>query len=338
MTIADRWAAVKTDSAWASFLIAWTTYRDQPNSVEPMSDYLSNFFHGPPGMSCADNENQNNCGQTQDCTSIAAAYNIINSVIQASQVLINLNSGIQSTKADIGARATTFGKTFATFDDAQEKALGLFIDLLSFGFIAGVAPIWAYGLKASAWGKANGRAVDTIKDETNNFGTGILRVAKDLLPSGGSQSSIDTEIENFAANIVDHWANITDSYQQYLFGGSDQSLKDLYGLIRDGKFLDRSLNNYKNFRSTNTINHALRRNLWLQMLPAAWSWGSAQQSAVILNSGKPCGTQNPLHGDIDDKVAAKNFACVNNVIYYLVSPQAAVYANGCNGNDPERSK
>lgn len=124
--------------------------------------------------------------------------------------------------------------------------------------------------------------------------------------------------------VVLAWGDITAAAVKVLFNGTDSSIQTLGSLIGGGRMLTTSLDVDVDLQGY------VKLVLYAYSIPTVWSLSGT--SAVVIDTGYPCGTKNPLHGSLPDHIAEATFACYNGKIYYLVFPKGD--EEDCGINNP----
>ena len=131
---------------------------------------VSNFFHGPEQMLCADTSARDGCSSYVECDNVnhPAGMFILNSFVAMSnvsapssgsdllkhivdlcQLNFNMYDAISKAESAVTTQMGGFASTFAPIEDGSE-GLKLALDLLGLGFAMFMSPMWNSGRQHSA--------------------------------------------------------------------------------------------------------------------------------------------------------------------------------------------
>lgn len=140
---------------------------------------------------------------------------------------------------------------------------------------------------------------------------------------------------NLMGQVITGWANITERALSNLFNGEDDSIKTLTTLISDGKMIEgkepAGIGPSDHRDSDIALQNSIARAIFAYAIPAIWSVSGV--FPVVLDSGYPCGTTDPLGDYLSPDTMHAVWGCHQNKLYYLATPKGD--AESCPASDED---
>ncbi|TPX06880.1 uncharacterized protein E0L32_002376 [Thyridium curvatum] len=305
-TRAQRWSSFNTDCAWRDFINEYKISRPKD-----FSQALSLYFDAPDMMNCSKIDvlksacsivDMWDCKTFQTEDSGPAGVRIIESVQSINAAFASYYDDLHKAKADLTALLGAFEKTFYQSGDIAAiiaNTVGLALAII----LPGVFNHIFKGLGANG------------KDMTL---TGYPFLIGLLSAVGTSSPGAETGAQLYL--IVINWTQALQKFLFSLFDGSDQSIDNLWRLIRNGQLIAGS-DAPRTLDSPSRV-AATAKGLLVALIPAAWK--QQGYNPVAVSTGKKCGTAGPYDGKYMTGITGnEGWACVDDEIWYLLGVTGA---------------
>lgn len=124
---------------------------------------------------------------------------------------------------------------------------------------------------------------DIMNDGANNaISSGVLGVASSTLPTAANPLTIQNKLDGILSDTVAHWAQTTDAYNKFLFGGTPQATTLLKSMITGGAQLVSNLNSQLDGTSLWDVQGSMQAILYGKLIPQAWTLSPQAFTPVIM--------------------------------------------------------
>ncbi|KAF2667536.1 glycoside hydrolase [Microthyrium microscopicum] len=315
----DRWDWLKANAAWAAVVQNWTNSQVTTNRNARQLDfpnYVANFFHGTDGRGCGP-LGVNGCQSPEKCMqgkdTGPAGHLIINSFVGINNLYQNYFDAINDASNSVSKTFANFVTTFAP-EKPQDPTLQILLGLLQMGLTMGGAAAFNGYLKNLKFFQKNPLLHANLKDSTKDVLSFSIGTVKETLKTGGAVATKKEAMDKVLGSLTDEWKTMVESISQATFSGDAASIQYLTGLIKLGQMLPQGRKQPKM-----DAEGVVKKTMYTVFIPAAWR--IREVTPVILDTTKSCdaiGTGN--YRSLLPSVAESGKICVDNKLYYLVSP------------------
>ncbi|KAK1753647.1 hypothetical protein QBC47DRAFT_415416 [Echria macrotheca] len=324
-----RWGMLDCAHAWNDSLAVWAT--DRGRNL-PFTESIFNVFHGVEMASCGDLTPLSNCEARLFCTGIPAGDAIMDSFSAIHFMYKNfynlLFDVVHQFQKDFSDITTDFAH--ASSSGLVEAMNSIFVGLIPVGALSAARGNFVRGMRTRQFYIENG-TVST--SDIDNVLMPLMTTIQDIAKKANASDihtwtfRIDTPtLQIDPSEILLSWANITAIAAHSLFSGSPEGIEQLTTIMSSGRMFNADRSNDKNLIDTppqNTFLYDIRRASFGFAIPALWS--AASTGAFVMDSGFDCSSNNnnplvPAH--MSEQTADATGACIDNKMYYLVSPDA----------------
>ncbi|KPM45713.1 hypothetical protein AK830_g824 [Neonectria ditissima] len=259
------------------------------------SEYIAKYVGGPANMKCATLVDRNGCdGFLERCESAdgPGGYLLLNSFVALNNIIWNWYDQLSRSATAVSLDMSTFSDTFAPIPN-EGLGLTLILDMVTLGYAAVAAPMWKSVFKKQDWFN-NPDNFATVEGLTKDLISTGATIAKDATRAGTkltSQNTLDVRV----GAMIETWHAAADTLNQHIFSGDPLGLNDnldlLKNLITDGKFAGSDLD----LLSAEELDGQIKKAIYGQLIPYAWSVGSSEVYPFMLATGKPCSETGADH-------------------------------------------
>ncbi|GMG12973.1 unnamed protein product [Aspergillus oryzae] len=142
-----------------------------------------------------------------------------------------------------------------------------------------------------------------------------------LLTRGSGWDEEDQwEFMGFMTDVWHTWQNETENTSRYLFSGTEDAIRDLSKIIRDGQLIQGSFEGATppTEMSATEIQALIERAFYGYLIPRIWQ--SSGTKAFVIDTNHACDGSNPIPDYLDDTNAETTAVCFEDKLYYLAYP------------------
>lgn len=338
MSSEERWDGMDCPDAWADVISVWNNV--DINTGVYLSASISASINGPEDSDCGTLAATSNCDRILLCKDVEgttnsgpAAYEIWNSLVYVHEIYETFHDTIiQAAALSLDPSLGEFENTFAPVPPSDDQWLDI---LLAFVGLAGTVVASGFFnsiLKALPFFRAHGVQYDNYKDAAKalvSFGVSVTSTYV-----SGSQgdwtSASQTSFSNYLGQVVNIWANSTESQLAAIFSGQPDTLPILSGLIDQGQMIEgddgstsaaaTTPNVGISSATTTSVQDSIMLAFYAFAIPSAWR--ASGTGAFILDTGADCSDLNVAAEYVDPSIQKQAMGCIDNHLYFLA------YADG----------
>ncbi|KAE8340580.1 hypothetical protein BDV24DRAFT_175262 [Aspergillus arachidicola] len=291
-----RWEDLDCSTAWQDALDKYRQF-DLPRYWE-FTKSISDTFHGRQGMNCGILSAQSDCSVSFQCEdskgegSGPAGYEVMNSLMFES-----LYKGISEAAGVVASKNLEFVNKFAPIPD------------------------YTMTFNLTAYFSANPAMLDNAKDVVYTMVGSWVNIAKDSNPADyGWDEEDQWEFMGFMTDVWHTWQNETENTSRYLFSGTEDAIRDLTKIIRDGQLIQGSFEGATppTEMSATEIQALVERAFYGYLIPRIWQ--SSGTRAFVIDTNHACDGSNPIPDYLHDTDAETTAVCFEDKLYYVAYP------------------
>lgn len=330
----QRWHALDTDTAWREGV---KVFKDNFRGKVDFMEAFEQIYRLGASPKCgsfampADNcDSPFECGKGLDENqSGPAAKLIFDALIYIHQMRHQYYDSLNEAATFLSPKIGEMHDTFAPIpppkdDDVWQKVL---IDLLGMGTLTVAAPFFNSFLRRLPHFIPREGQLNNAKDVAMAAIGTTTSVTKELLPPGENSKwnpQGQNKFSSYLGEVINGWARGAEDSVARLFNGKDESIDQLWELIKDGKLSEGSIPNgfvRPEKMSANALRDKVTKTIFGFGIPHLWRFSGSH--AFILNSGADCNAHRPVSEYLSDDTMDKAGVCVNGRKYYLVMPDSS---------------
>ncbi|KAJ5515142.1 hypothetical protein N7463_004694 [Penicillium fimorum] len=308
-----QWKAAGAKSAWDTTISAW-----KQNPSGGLSQYFSSYLHGPQYMRCSDIATENRCSQPVECqdATIPAGSLILNGFAGIHQLHASAFQAIGNVQADVSNNIGSFTSTFSPQPVDKGALLKNIFDSMALVIGLGSSVVFNVALKQMENVIVKAIMADTLAAGMSAVGSFYKTNMKGAIEGLQVQNTIDS----FLGETMNTWKGIESSYLESLFSKSNPDTDTLYTMINNG-----AMGAIMDALDLNSTSNDVKKILYGQMIPFAWSVSQDQARPFIWRSDDSCDETTKSiprsAGDLigDPTLPAKINVCYDGKLHYLLN-------------------
>lgn len=276
-----QWNDSGADAAWKVVAGNWDGSLLPVTKGKLFSDFVADFFHARPSISCEYMDNPNcdttvNCGQRDTPNadvSCPAGYVIINSLVSLHRILDQFYAATSTALAEVtgqmGSFTTTFSPIMSVIKAEYAHQQGLAIAQMVIGI--GLAPFFNSALQRLSFFQKNQNFLGISGDVTaaaigGGFTYDYLGFQAD------SPFTVQDQLTEYATQLTTTWQNLTQDLAMGMFQQTDV----LYDIIKNGQMFatDPPTTEFD-------VSQKLVEAMFANALPLAWTLGTTVAQPFI---------------------------------------------------------
>lgn len=336
MSSEERWDGMDCPDAWNDVISVWNNV--DINTGVYLSASISASINGPENSNCGSLAATSNCDRILLCKDVEgttgsgpAAYEIWNSLVYVHEIYETFHDTIiQAAALSLDPSLDEFENVFAPVTPPDDEWLNLLLAFVSLAGTVVVSGFFNSILKALPFFKAHGVQYDNYKDTAKALVSFGVSVTGDYV--SGSQGSwtaaSQTSFSNYLGQVVNIWANATESQLSSIFSGQPDTLPILSGLIDKGQMIEGADGSSSaagstpsvgvSSATTTSVQASIMLSFYAFAVPAVWR--ASGIGAFILDTGADCSDLDVASEYVDSSIQTQAMGCIDNHLYFLVYP------------------
>ncbi|KAK5662278.1 hypothetical protein OQA88_8184 [Cercophora sp. LCS_1] len=323
-TPAQRWSELDVDHAWRD-VVAVYEEAHKPNFVD-FGESLFSTLRSRPSPGCGTMSVNTGCRIPTECNTHAgsgpAGHLVLNSLIHVNSMFYILGRTLSVIRTDELEPLYKFKMAPGNLTGRNDEDISRAIrNVLGASLIANAVPVMNTFLQDIQSGAGRSTGDDEANKEVIVDALSVIvsvikeRADRPWIEVGYSYTGSEVALQGL--QLVEEWANITETASRQLFSGDDKDIQTLSAMISNGTMLG-------NADGTRLIDDHISRHVEALKSRAvsmviSTLWSLSGQGVFVLDADHECGTDPQSTSNLSKETARETGACYEGRQYYLVS-------------------